>query len=145
MASWNLRWERTAWPGIYTCGDHCRVRVRVIDPRSGRLREVNRILRDVPLESALDRRQSLRQELQDRLKDLPRTRVVDFGRYWLGIKRKTIDPGTYERYEAALESHAFNVCRAVFCRERRAFATERARFHVELAAPRAYGALRPRR
>jgi hypothetical protein len=107
MGSWNLRWERTAWPGIYVCGDHCRVRARVVDPRSGRLREVNRILRDTPLESALERRSSLRQELQDLLKDLPRTRVVDFGRYWLGIKEKTIDPGTYERYEAALESHAF--------------------------------------
>jgi hypothetical protein len=30
MGSWNLRWERTAWPGIYVCGDNCRVRVRLI-------------------------------------------------------------------------------------------------------------------
>jgi hypothetical protein len=49
MDSWNLRWERTAWPGIYVCGDNCRVRVRLIDARSGRLREVNRILVHVPL------------------------------------------------------------------------------------------------
>jgi hypothetical protein len=58
-------------------------------------------------EEAIERRHLLRQELQERLKDLPRTRVVDFGRDWLGVKRKTIDPGTYERYEAALEDHAF--------------------------------------
>lgn len=32
MASWNARWERSAWPGIYTCGGDCRVRARVIDP-----------------------------------------------------------------------------------------------------------------
>jgi integrase len=68
---------------------------------------VNRILRNVSPNAALDRQRSLRRELQDRLRDLPRTRVVDFGRYWLSIKRKTIDPGTYDRYEAALEEHAF--------------------------------------
>jgi hypothetical protein len=94
MRNWNLGWKRTQWPGVYVRGDACRIRARVVAPRSGRLREANRILRDVPLESAVDRRRSLRQELQDRLKDLPRTRVVDFGRYWLGIKKKTIDPGT---------------------------------------------------
>jgi hypothetical protein len=97
----------TAWPGIYVCGEDCRVRVRVIDARSGRLRESNRILRNVSLDAALDRQRSLRQELQDRLKDLLRTRVVDFGRHWLGLKRRTIDLGTYERYEAAFEDHAF--------------------------------------
>jgi integrase len=81
--------------------------VRVVDPRSGRLRELNRILRKTSGEAALGRQRSLRLELQGRLEDLPRTRVVDFGRYWLGIKKKTLDPGTYERYEAALEDHAF--------------------------------------
>jgi hypothetical protein len=59
------------------------------------------------VQEAIERRGLLRQELSERLKDLPRTRVRDFGVYWLGIKRKTLDPGTYERYEAALEDHAF--------------------------------------
>ena len=82
--------------GLYVCVNHCRIRVRVVDRRSGRLREMNRIVRDMSVQRAIARRQSLRYELTERLKGLPRTRVIDFGRYWLGIKRKTIDPGTYE-------------------------------------------------
>lgn len=107
MASWNSEWRRTSSPGVYVCGETYRVRVRVTDPRSGRRREANRIVRDASLEDAAERRRSLRNELEARLKEPPRRRVADFGRYWLNMKRAAIDPGTYERYEAALEDHAF--------------------------------------
>ena len=37
MANPSLIWERAAWPGIYVCRDQYRIRVRAIDPSSGRL------------------------------------------------------------------------------------------------------------
>ena len=50
---------------------------------------------------------AMRRELEERLRRPPRSRVVDFGRQWLAVKKSAIDPGTYDRYEAALEDHAF--------------------------------------
>jgi integrase len=107
MATPRLSWGRTRWPGIYVCGDQYRIRVRAIDPRSGRLREVDRVVRSISLDAAVEQREALRRELDARLSELPRSRIVDFGRYWLGLKKRVIDPGTYDRYEAALEEHAF--------------------------------------
>jgi integrase len=107
MRNWNLGWERTQWTGVYVRGDACRIRARVVDPRSGRLREANRILRGVAPEQALDQRQAMREGLEAKLREPPRRRVDEFGRYWLGIKKAAIDPGTYERYKAALEDDAF--------------------------------------
>jgi integrase len=50
---------------------------------------------------------TLRRDLEARFREAARNRVVEFGRYWLQIKKAAIDPGTYDRYEAALEDHAF--------------------------------------
>lgn len=107
METWNSGWQRTQWPGIYVCGDAVRIRARVVDPRSGRLREVNRILNHVAPEDAVEQRRLLQEELRARLHDPPKKNVVEFGRYWLGVKRAVVDAGTYARYEDALENHAF--------------------------------------
>ena len=107
MRNWNVGWERTQWPGVYVRGGDCRIRARVVDPKSGRLREANRILRGVTAEQAVQQRSSMREELEAKLREPPRRRVDEFGRYWLGVKKAAIDPGTYERYKAALEDHAF--------------------------------------
>jgi hypothetical protein len=107
MRTWNSGWQRTSLPGVYVRGDACRIRVRITDRRSGRRQEANRIIHNVTSVDAAERRQSLRSELEARLREPPRRRVAEFGRYWLAIKRAVIDPGTYERYKAALEDHAF--------------------------------------
>jgi hypothetical protein len=65
MRNWNLGWERTQWPGVYVRGDACRIRARVVDPRSGRLREANRIVHGVTPEQALVQRQTMREELEE--------------------------------------------------------------------------------
>jgi integrase len=93
--------------GIYLRGDRLRIRVRAVDPRSGRAREANRIFGSVGIAEACEQRVAMRRELEQRLREPPRSRVVDFGRHWLAIKKTTIDPGTYDRYQAALEDHAF--------------------------------------
>jgi integrase len=107
MKTWNSGWQQTQWRGVYVSGDAVRIRARVVDPRSGRMREVNRILSHLAPEDAVEERRKLQEELRGRLHDPPKQNVIEFGRYWLGVKRAIVDAGTYARYEDALENHAF--------------------------------------
>jgi len=107
MANLNMGWQRTSLPGIYSSGRSCRIRVRVADTRTGRLRERNRIVREVRLADAEVIRHALRAEIEREAKEPPRQRVEDFGRRWLKLKQAVIDAGTHARYESALEQHAF--------------------------------------
>ena len=107
MPSWNSGWQKTSAPGIYSCGTSWRIRVRRFDPRTGHRLEKNRIVADVPLDDARTLREGLRNELAEQVREPPRRRVMDFGRYWLKVKRPVIDAGTHSRYEGALEDHAF--------------------------------------
>jgi hypothetical protein len=93
--------------------------VRLIDPRTGRLRERNRILHDVTPEEARATRELLRRELEGVAREPSRKRVADFERYWLTLKKPLIDPGTYARYDAALEDHAFKTLGRIDLRELR--------------------------
>jgi integrase len=106
MSSWNSGWERTGSPGTYASGTSLRIRVRMVDPRTGHLRERNRILTGVSQDDAQALRVSLREELAQAVCEPPRRRVGEFGRYWLRLKRPLIDPGTYARYASAIEDHA---------------------------------------
>jgi integrase len=81
--------------------------VRAVDPRSGRLRERNRLLDAGSIDDARALQDSLRAELRWELSEHPRQLVEEFGRYWLRLKKPLIDPGTYARYESALQDHAF--------------------------------------
>jgi hypothetical protein len=105
MKTWNSGWQRTQWPGVYACGDAVRIRVRVVDPRSGRMREVDRILSHVAPADAVERRRQLQDELRGQLHEPPKQKVIEFARYWLGVKRSIVDAGTHARYEDALENH----------------------------------------
>jgi hypothetical protein len=106
MPSWSTNWARTEHPGIYAAENAHRVRVRLLDPRSGRLREANRVFVGLTPAEAGERRSAVRDELAKRLVDPPRRTVEEFGRYWLAEKRPLIDPGTYDRYRSAVEQHA---------------------------------------
>lgn len=92
MSSWNAGWARTAAPGVYSSGTSWRIRVRVADPRNQHLREMNRILDcGASLDEALERRESLRSELERQLREPPRRRVEEFGRHWLELKKGVLD------------------------------------------------------
>jgi integrase len=107
MSSWNSGWQRASSPGIYSSGGSWRIRIRAVDRKTGRLRERNRILEGVSFDEAQAVRESLRGELREQMREPERDKLEEFARYWLKVKRPLIDPGTYERYEAALEDHAF--------------------------------------
>jgi hypothetical protein len=107
LKTWSSGWQRTHLPGVYVCGDAVRIRVRVVDPHSGRMREINRILNHVAPGDASEHRKVLQEELRRRLHDPPKQNVIEFGRYWLGVKRAVVDAGTYARYDDALKNHVF--------------------------------------
>jgi len=106
--TWNWGWKPTTRPGIYAGADGFRIRVRAVDRLSGRLLEANRIAREVTLEDAEMLRRSMRDALLSRTMDPAQRTVKEFGLYWLEVKRGIVDPGTLERYEAALKDHAFH-------------------------------------
>src|SRR5207253_8219504 len=91
MSIWNSGWQRTSAPGIYSSGTSWRIRVRRFDPRTGHRIEKNRIVADVPLDDARALRERLQDELAEQVQEPPRRRVMEFGRYWLKVKRPVID------------------------------------------------------
>lgn len=68
---------------------------------------MNRIVHGVTADEASERREAVRGELAERLRNPSRRTVTEFGRYWLGLKKLVVDPGTFSRYEDALERHVF--------------------------------------
>jgi integrase len=62
---------------------------------------------------------TLREELEQQLREPPRQRVAEFGRYWLKVRAPVIDPGTHARYRTALEDHAFKYLGRIEMRELR--------------------------
>src|SRR5260370_32901557 len=57
------------------------------------MREVNRVLNHVAPEDAFEKRHLLQEELRARLHDPLKQNVIEFGRYWLGVKRAIVDVG----------------------------------------------------
>ena len=119
MSSWNTGWRRTGSGGVYSCGGSWRIRVRRTDPRTGSRLERNRIVNGISLEDAVSARLTLRDELEQQLREPPSQRVAEFGRYWLRVKAPVIDPGTHARYRTALEDHAFRYLGRIDMRELR--------------------------
>src|SRR5262245_46283190 len=108
MASWNSGWLRTDSSGVYaSTRDVYRIRIRLRDPGSGRLREANRVVRVRDLDHARALRVAMRTELEASLRQPPRRRVAEFGRAWLRLKQAVVDAGTYARYRYALEKRVF--------------------------------------
>jgi len=120
MPSWDSGWIRTRASGIYRAGTLWRIRVRAAEPRTRRLREMNRILNGAAsLDEARARRALLRRELEQQLEDPPKRRVEEFGRHWLDLKKRTLDPASHARYRSALEDHLFKSVGRIDFRELR--------------------------
>jgi integrase len=76
-------------------------------------------VKGVPLDEARLARLRLGDELEQQVREPPRQRVAEFGRYWLRVKAPVLDPGTHARYRAALEDHAFKYIGRIDMRELR--------------------------
>jgi integrase len=105
----NMTWmqgcTKTRYAGIFKTKSGYRVRVRAMDPRTGTLREANREYNGVDLHQALLNQTRVREEIRSGSIAAERLRVGEYAKHWIESKAPTVDPGTAERYAAALEDH----------------------------------------
>jgi integrase len=106
---WSINMRRTKqratrFPGVMAVGDRTyRIRFRSPDPKTGRLREVDRV---VQADSAGDAA-----KVRDRLRDTRREprrvriRLKDYAASWLSGARKTLKASTLDRYATTLDVH----------------------------------------
>lgn len=95
----------TKYPGIQKTSTGYCVRVRALDPRTGRLKGVRRLYEGITLEEAIAKQIALRDELQISAQRPEQVRVGDFAKLWLDTKTPTIDLVTAKRYAYVLEDH----------------------------------------
>jgi integrase len=105
----NMTWmqgcTKTRYAGIFKTPSGYRVRVRAMDPRTGTLKEGNREYEKIDLREALLKQAQMRDEITSGGVAAQRLRVGEFAKHWIESKGPTVDPGTADRYAAALEDH----------------------------------------
>lgn len=98
----------TRHPGVLkTSSSTYRIRVRIIDPRTGKPREVDRIVTCDTIHDAVLERQKLRVQLEQEAAAPRRERIRfnDYAAAWLTAKKATIARATALRYANALDVH----------------------------------------
>jgi integrase len=105
----NMTWmqgcTKTRYAGIFKTPSGYRVRVRAMDPRTGTLKEGNREYEGIDLREAVLQQTRMRDEITKGGVSAQRLRVGEFAKHWIESKAPTVDPGTAERYAAALDDH----------------------------------------
>lgn len=104
--------EPTKYPGVSRIASKTyQVRGKVIDPRTGKPKEVDRVLDNVTLLQAVRIRAELLDELRHKSSALQvkRLRVGEYAQLWMRTKVGKIDPQTASRYANALDQHILPV------------------------------------
>jgi integrase len=97
----------TRYPGVYRINDNTyRIRVKATDPRTGKARQIERVLEGVSAqEAARQRAESTDQIKAGNVGGGERLRVGEYARSWIESKARGIDQGTADRYGTALDCH----------------------------------------
>ena len=103
--TWTEGCMKTRYPGIFKTKDGYRVRVRAMNPRTGTLKEANREIAGIDLRQAVVHQHEMRETIRSGGVTAARLRVGEYAKFWLESKAPTVDPGTAERYAAALDDH----------------------------------------
>ena len=98
--------KHTRYPGIQAMSDgRKRIRVRAVDPRTGRMKEVDRVV-TVSKEGAIRLQQEWRRDIHtaDRQSaEVPR--LTDYATSWMKSKAIAVKPSTAETYATVLDCH----------------------------------------
>lgn len=98
---------KTRYPGVLrTPEGRFRIRVKVRNPKTGKMMEIDRLVeaRDAGAAAAL--RQQLREEVLNGTQNrAERTRLGDYARSWLLAREPGLKPSTADRYATTLEKH----------------------------------------
>jgi vacuolar-type H+-ATPase subunit E/Vma4 len=86
--------ERTYW-----------IRAKVMDPRTGNKKEVEKFLERVTIQEAAQQRTDLVEAMKRPLAEAQKMRVGDYARSWLESKALRLDASMVQTYTDALEDH----------------------------------------
>jgi integrase len=104
--------KTTRYPGVFKI-DEMNYRIRAVgtDPRTGKRRQVERVLEGVTAPEAARQRAQLQAEIKVGSVgvDGGRRRVGDYAKSWIESKARGIDAGTADRYVTSLERHILPV------------------------------------
>jgi len=96
----------TRYPGVLRIDDntYC-IRLKVTNPRTGRKKEVARVLKGTSPQEAARLRAELMEAVKNPVALARKVRVGDFARSWIESKALRLDSNTVRTYTDALESH----------------------------------------
>lgn len=98
--------KATRYPGVFRLDQTTyQIRAKVIDPRTGKDKEIDRVLKGVTAHEAAQQRDVLMNEILHSVQRAQKQRVGEFARSWLESKALKIDPTTVRTYADALENH----------------------------------------
>ena len=110
--------EKTKYPGVTKLEPKVfRVRGAYRDPRTGKRKEVTKILKGVTARQASKKLAELLETAH--VDAVERKRVSDFAKSWIESKSATVTTGTAVRYATALEKHVLPGLGDLFCDELR--------------------------
>jgi len=103
------------YPGVYRIDERTfRIRVKALDPRTGKTKEVQKLLEGLSAHEANARRDGLARQIHEGGGERKRDRLGDFAKWWLRAKLPTLKPSTQAKYADALEDHVLPVLGDVY-------------------------------
>src|SRR5215467_7718874 len=98
------RGTATRYPGVYRVGDDKYwIRAKATDLRTGKKKEVAKLLEGVSVQEAAQQRAALMDVAKNPAPSQKRMRVREYAKEWLESKKLRIDPSTAKTDEAAIE------------------------------------------
>ena len=98
--------DATKYPGVKRVGERVfRVRGKVIDPRTGRRKEIDRVVEAASVHEAARARAELLRLEERRVEPARRLRVGEYAQSWMRSKALKLDGATARTYADALERH----------------------------------------
>ena len=99
------RGNATKYPGVYIVDQKTYwIRAKALDLRTGKTKEVEKLIEGVSLQEAARQRAELIEEARNPPPSAKRVRVREYAPQWLASKKLRLDPSTAGTYEAALEN-----------------------------------------
>jgi integrase len=96
----------TRYPGVFRLDQATYwIRAKVVDPRTGKHKEIDRILDGVTAHEAAQKRDSLINEIKQSVQQSKKVRVGEYAKSWIESKTLKLDSTTARTYADALENH----------------------------------------
>ena len=96
----------TRYPGVFRLDQATYwIRAKVVDPRTGKNKEIDRILDGVTAHEAAQKRDALINEIKQSVQQSQKVRVGEFAKSWIESKALKLDSTTLRTYADALENH----------------------------------------